>query len=670
MKSLFLRSIAILAGACLASLVSSLLGGSTHPFLELLWPTLFGNLLLAAALLVLMIALSLAPAVTKRLLEPSSMFWMSALACFAPSLNLLGLAGGAIMPLALILAAVGLYFGSKLPPRAVLPQTGLLVLTVIAALYGAYSTNSLMRKRSRAAATIEVTANPAETVPQSPDVILLSIDTLRADSIVGPREPGFELPWFDGKRASGTWWDYGYSSSNQTLPGHTSMLSGLDSIASGVRYNFDALPTRYPLVQEHLWSAGFQTAGVISNSLLSSEIGFGRGFDAYDDSASEHYGPRNTNMAFMKDSSWLGQLLPAEGVAALLNATSFHSLGRVQRDMTGIGMRNRGRATTDQALEMLDKLYAVDRPYFFFLHYLDPHHPYGAPEGFDGRLTAGLPELPERYQGPADREGVIRLEQLHSMRSDLLSTDPKIHAEAKSGAAHYHKLYLENVMYLDSLLAEVQARVDASGRPTLWLITADHGEQFGENNSLIHGNHLYQDSIRVPFIIEGPNVEPSYRQDLIPDVADVAPTVLAYLMMEPPSNMTGRPLLVPGQQPRHHISGDDGRVMVRQGMWKMIANRGEPQPTPTALYDLALDPEEGNNLLGAPAHADQQQQLLDLLTEQLALEEYEATSSLAAGQAEALAELGYADGMQVEPPPPPAPVIKDDEDDKDKDQAE
>ncbi|MCP4093690.1 MAG: sulfatase-like hydrolase/transferase [Planctomycetes bacterium] len=650
-KSLFLRSIAILAGACLASIVSSLFGGSTHPFFELLWPTLFGNLLLCVALLVVTIALGLAPAVTKRRLEPASMFWMSALACLAPSFHLLGLPGGGVMPLAVALAAVGLYFGSKMPPRATLPQLGLLVLTVIAALYGAWSTNSTMRKRSRQAATIEVTANPSEMIPQSPDVILLSIDTLRADSIAGPREPAYELPWFDGKRANGTWWDYGYSSSNQTLPGHTSMLSGLDSIASGVRYNFDALPTRYPLLQEHLWSAGFQTAGVISNSLLSSEIGFGRGFDAYDDSASEHYGPRNANMAFMKDSSWLGQLLPAEAVAALLNATSFHALGRVQRDMTGIGMRNRGRATTDQALEMLDKLYAVERPYFFFLHYLDPHHPYGAPEGFDGRLTGDLPELLPRYQGPADREGVIRLEQLHTMRSDLLSSDPKIHAEAKEGAAHYHQLYLENVMYLDSLLEEVQARVNASGRPTLWLITADHGEQFGENNSLIHGNHLYQDSIRVPFIIEGPNVEHNYRTDLIPDVADVAPTLLAYLMMEPPSNMTGRPLLVPGQEPRHHICGDDGRVMIRLGDWKMIAKRGAPTPTATALYDLAADPEELNNLVGAEAHAEQQQALFDLLVEQMAFEDYQATSTLAAGQAEALAELGYADGMLVEPPP-------------------
>ncbi|MDP7062892.1 MAG: sulfatase-like hydrolase/transferase, partial [Planctomycetota bacterium] len=545
-KSLFQRSIAILAGACLASIASSLFGGNTHPFLELLWPTLFGNLVVCGILLFVNIALSLAPAVAKRLLDPSSMFWVSTLSCFAPSFHHLGLPSGGVMPVAVVLAALGLYFGSKLPPHRSLPHFALALLTVVTAIYGAWSTNSLMRQRNRQAAIMEVTANPAETVPQSPDIILLSIDTLRADSIVGPRQPAYELPWFDGKRANGTWWDYGYSSSNQTLPGHTSMLSGLDSIASGVRYNFDALPTRYPLLQEHLWSAGFQTAGVISNSLLSSEIGFGRGFDAYDDTASEHYGPRNANMAFMKDSSWLGQLLPAEAVAALLNATSFHALGRVQRDMTGIGMRNRGRATTDQALEMLDKLYAIDRPYFFFLHYLDPHHPYGAPEGFDGRLTANLPELPERYQGDITREGVIRLEQLHNMRSDLLSNDSKIHAEAKAGAAQYHQLYLENVLYLDSLLEEVQERVDASGRPTLWLITADHGEQFGENNSLIHGNHLYQDSIRVPFIIEGPNVEPRHRQDLIPDVADVAPTLLAYLLMEPPSNMTGRPLLVPG----------------------------------------------------------------------------------------------------------------------------
>jgi len=647
-KSLFLRTIAVLAGASLASLISSLLGGNAHPFFELLWPTFFGNLLLCVLLIIFAVVLSMMPTRNKRLLEPGAFFWMSFLACLTPSFALLGLPASLVIPLAAVLAAVGFYFGAALPPRKLLPQLGMFALTMIAALYGAWSTNSLMRQRSREAAVIEVTANPAEAVPQSPDVILLSIDTLRADAIVGPREPAYELPWFDGKRAAGTWWDYGYSSSNQTLPGHTSMLSGLDSIHTGVRYNFDTLPTQYPLVQEHLWNAGFQTAGVISNSLLSSEMGFARGFDAYDDSASEHYGPRIANMAFMKDSSWLGQLLPVEAVAALLNLTSFHALGRVQRNMAGIGMRNRGRATTDQALEMLEKLYAVDRPYFFFLHYLDPHHPYGAPEGFDGRLTAGLPALPERYQGPADREGVIRLEQLHTMRSDLLSSNPTIYAEAKAGAAYYHQLYLENVMYLDSLLAEVQARVDASGRPTLWLITADHGEQFGENNALIHGNHLYQDSIRVPFMMEGPQVEANHRQDLIPDVADVAPTVLAYLLMEPPSNMTGRPLLLPGNKPRHHICGDNSLLMARLGDWKLIAKRAQAEPIAAELYNLGADPDELQNLLGQEAAAAAQLQLMDLLIEQLALESYQVSSSLAAGQAEALAELGYADGMQVE----------------------
>jgi arylsulfatase A-like enzyme len=643
-KNLFLRSTAIVAGACLASLISSLLGGAAHTFWELLLPTLFGNLLLSAGLILLATVLNLIPALPTALFAPSAWFLGSAGVCLTPTLTLAGLPTNFVVPLAVALGVLGVVAGRKLPQRCFLPHFSLCLLTIAAALYGGWTTNSLMRQRSRQAATFEITPNPTQEVPQSPDIILLSIDTLRADAIVGPREPAYELPWFDSKRATGTWWDYAYSSSNQTLPGHTSMLSGQDSVATSVRYNFDSLPSRYRLIQEELQDAGFQTAGVISNSLLSSEMGFARGFDAYDDSASEHYGPRLACMTYLQTNSWFGRLLPAEATAAFLDTTSFHALGRVQRDMTGIGQRNRGRATTDQALEMLDKLYAQERPYFFFLHYLDPHHPYGAPEGFDGQLTTGLPELPERYQGPVDREGVIRLDQLHTMRSDLLSTDPVVYAEAHAGAAHYHQLYLENVLFLDSLLEEVQARVDASGRPTLWVITADHGEQFGENNSLIHGNHLYQDSIRVPFIIEGPKVPSGHRSDIIPDLADVAPTVLAYLLMEPPSNMTGRPLLLPGAEPRHHLCGDDARVMIRIGDWKMIANRGSESPTPTALYDLSVDPEEHHNLVDALEAAQRRQELLEELVAQLALGTYQVTTELAAGQAEALGEMGYVDG--------------------------
>ncbi|MDP7062232.1 MAG: hypothetical protein QF489_04780, partial [Planctomycetota bacterium] len=80
-----------------------------------------------------------------------------------------------------------------------------------------------------------------------------------------------------------------------------------------------------------------------------------------------------------------------------------------------------------------------------------------------------------------------------------------------------------------------------------------------------------------------------------------------------------------------------------------IANRGATAPKPTALYDLGADPEELANLLDVEDHADKQQELFDKLVEEMALEDYQATSTLAAGQAEALAELGYADGMLIEP---------------------
>ncbi len=648
-KTALLRTLALSTGLCAASVLGGMLGGEGHSLGELLLPVLIGNGMVGAGLAVAALLLALVPALRPRL-NPPGCFALGFLPGLAPLLGLAGLPIAGVAAAAVILAAAALAFGPRWPLRGGWRHAGVVALTFAVALGGGWQRYRELRDRGAVAPDYPLPAAGAADLapaPDAPDIILVSLDTLRADAIVGPREPAYELPWFDGKRAAGSWWDYGYSSSNQTLPGHASMLSGLDAIGSGVRHNFDRLPgpERYRLLQEHLRDAGFHTAGVISNSLLSSSMGFGRGYHAYDDSAAEDYSPRLACVARLRRMSWFGMLLPPQLSNAVLDFTTFRPLRRPLRDFAGAGHRQRGRVTTDQALEMLDRLYASERPFYFFLHYLDPHHPYGAPPGFDGRLTDGLPPLPARYQpAPGHPEQVIELAQLHRMRADLQSDDAAVRAQAAAGAEHYRRIYLENVLYLDALLQEVQARVDASGRPALWLVTADHGEQFGENGALIHGNHLYQDSLRVPFLIEGPGVPAAHRQDLVPDVADVAPTLLAYLRIEPAEGMTGRPLLHASAGPRPHVCGDDARLMVRDGDWKLIADRGDPAPTPTALYDLAADPEEQRNLLGADEHRGTTARLIGLLVEELARERYEPSTELAAGQAEALEELGYVEG--------------------------
>lgn len=645
MKTWIHRSVALIAGAALASLVASLFGGGDLGIVALWMPLLVGNLMISCGLGLVLIVVSLIPGLGSRLPAPIGWMLASFLLGLVPVLGGLGLAASLFLPLGAVAVVLGLSLGSRLPSCSLRAQSISATLLCVLAVFSGYWNHKTLRDANRVKSSPVLPAPSVDVDLEGPDIILISLDTFRSDILLDDREPAYELPFFDQFRADGNWWDYSYSSSNQTLPGHASMLSGHDALASGVRYNFNNLPssTELPMVSQYLQEAGYQTAGVISNALIAGDMGFSVGFDLYDDSTTPQFGPRTACLNHLKTDSWLGALVPQEAILFLLAHSSYSALNRPPRGLDGHGLEERGRVTTNQGMEVLEQLYQHDRPFFFFLHYLDVHHPYGAPAPFRGTLTAGLPELPERYQGPDTHNGMILLEQLHTMRDDLKSEDPVVHAEAQAGAEYYRRMYLENALYLDGLLAEVRKRVEDSGRPALWIITGDHGEQFGENDSLIHGNHLYQDSIRVPFLMMGPGVAKNVHRGGIPDVADVAPTILEFAGLEIPQTMTGRPVFGDGPlEEKVHVVHDDMRVMIRVGPQKMIVKRSADGFTPTAVYDLSVDPEEANNLLDK---ADFQNRLIGILEEELLRDRFNQDGVvLSAEQLAALSDLGYVDG--------------------------
>jgi len=649
MKTWIQRFTALLGGASLGSVLVSLMGGSAHPWYELLLPVWVGNVVVAVGIGIFLLLLAIIPKIGQALPDSSKWMWFSLLGGLVPSLGAMGLPGTMFFPLTALLILVVGRWSKALPGLSTGLSLGLCGVVFLASMGGGYWNHKQLQFLNEEISSPTLTLRPDAKSIQAPDIILISLDTLRADAISGPRAPAYSLPFFDGMRDAGNWWDYSYSSSNQTLPGHASMLSGHDALSSGVRFNFNHLPNAedLPLVSEYLQDAGYQTAGVISNALIAGDMGFSRGYDLYDDSTTPHFGPRTACAKYLSGRTWLGHFVPAAVTEHLLSMVSFRALRRPPRTMDGIGMEKRGLMTTMQAKEALDQLYATDQPFFFFLHYLDAHHPYGAPAPYRGMLTAGLPPLAERYLGPEKDAGMIGLDQLNIMKADLKSNDSAVYAEAVAGAEFYRQMYLENVMYMDSLLEEVRLYVEASGRPTLWLITGDHGEQFAENDSMVHGNHLFQNSVRVPFILTGPGIEAGVHRQGIPDVADVAPTLLTFAGLNVPDDMTGRSVFGSKALPQIvHVLQDDARLMVRYGSQKLIAKRSKDGFDVTAVYDLASDPEELHNLVG---EADFEAQLVAILEEQLPRDRFvDRGGVLSAEQTAALGDLGYVDSAEEE----------------------
>ncbi len=164
-----------------------------------------------------------------------------------------------------------------------------------------------------------------------PSILLVTLDTTRADAI-GPDAVGIETPAFNAVAARGRRFRQAYATVPETLPSHTSMMTGLYPAGHAIHENGRTVSAAQPVLAERLRQAGYRTAAFISSFILSRRFGLARGFDVYDDE------------------------LPA---------------GREERIAV---------ETTGAALAFLNQPSA--QPLFMWVHYFDPHAPYTPPEPF------------------------------------------------------------------------------------------------------------------------------------------------------------------------------------------------------------------------------------------------------------------------------------------------
>ncbi|HMF61826.1 MAG TPA: sulfatase-like hydrolase/transferase, partial [Vicinamibacterales bacterium] len=115
-----------------------------------------------------------------------------------------------------------------------------------------------------------------------PSILLVTMDTTRADSI-GPDAVGIETPAFNALAARGQRFRAAYATIPETLPSHTSMMTGLYPAGHGVHENARILSSTHPVLADQLEKSGYRTAAFVSSFVLARRFGLARGFDVYDD---------------------------------------------------------------------------------------------------------------------------------------------------------------------------------------------------------------------------------------------------------------------------------------------------------------------------------------------------------------------------------------------------
>lgn len=165
--------------------------------------------------------------------------------------------------------------------------------------------------------------------PKRPWILLVTLDTTRADAM-GPNARGVRTPAFNAVASRGRLFTQAYATVPETLPSHTSMMTGLYPAGHGIHENARFLTAAHPVVAEKLQGSGYKTAAFVSAFVLSRRFGLGRGFEVYDDE------------------------LRAQAVERSSEETATRALDHIGR--------------------------AAEQPQFVWVHFFDPHTPY-APSG-------------------------------------------------------------------------------------------------------------------------------------------------------------------------------------------------------------------------------------------------------------------------------------------------
>ncbi|MFQ5697640.1 MAG: sulfatase [Myxococcota bacterium] len=408
----------------------------------------------------------------------------------------------------------------------------------------------------------------------APAILLVTIDTCRVDRIGAYGYARAHTPNLDALARTGVRFQRAVTQSPWTTPSHVSILTGLLPTHHGVRVNSMRLARQVPTLVDPLRSSGYVTGAFVSGWPLEGErSGLRARFHRYDDDVRDF-------TAFPWHAYRLTLLRP------LRRGLEWGGLRmkRPDRDATRV---------TDSAIQWLER--NGGRPFFAWVHYYDPHLPYEPP-----------PELLDReardYRGPATGAWYT-LDA--AARAEVLN-DPRAMAQMAA-------LYDAEIAHVDRELGRLltEARRAAPEGRLLVVVTADHGESFGEHG-VVFARDVYEPTSRVPLIWAplpaGPErvdpVEPTVR------LVDLAPSILDWLGIAPEPQLDGRsflPLLrgeAQDARPALTMMFKEARedfpvsLAARASGWKLIHRepgwRGRERwgPRVLELYDLRHDPGE------------------------------------------------------------------------------
>lgn len=401
-------------------------------------------------------------------------------------------------------------------------------------------------------------------VPPAPRrVFLITVDTLRADHLSLYGYPRATSPGLEALAATGVAFDHAIAQWPKTGTSFASMFTGRYPQTTGLTHAAAVrIPDSYLTLPELFHQQGYTTAGVVSNAVLSRDLGWNAGFDEFLQTWGDGFSEEPT---IFREQLWAGKV-------------------------------------NELALPLLER-HAKDERLFVWLHYSDPHAPYLLPEG------SANPFLGDALYAPGEEV------ELKGTRGKAIGDHRDL--------GFYVAQYDANILVVDQHIEQLLARADELGllEDALIVFAADHGEALGEHDSYFeHGPTPYNHTAHVPLFFVYPGAFAAGRR-VAPavEMVDLYPTLSQLLApRQPPEGLEGHsllPWLLPPQPAPETVAdlryafSEAGRApshyrSVQDADWKLIFRPETQQkrqllPETLELYDLRQDPGETTNVLAA-----------------------------------------------------------------------
>lgn len=419
--------------------------------------------------------------------------------------------------------------------------------------------------------------------PVRPDVVVITIDTLRADRV--GRTPTL-TPNIDALAAKSTVFDRAVTPMGTTFPAHATLFTGLHPREHGVRWNGASLAEKFVTLAETFRERGYATAAFVSFHIMARRHSIGQGFDARVDPGPGHR-----------------VILPAD----------------VVNQQAIAWLRDRGAS-----------------PLFLWVHYYEPHSPY--------RLTPWAAQRMGDYSGPYRWGASVEALEAYNRRPALRTAENR---------RALNLLYDGEVVEADRAVGELLAALE--DRPTVIVVTADHGQLLSEHGRVGHGALTWEEVLRIPLVIHDSTRPVGRRVSTRVGLIDLAPTLLDLAGVPFTGPMRGRslaPALAGASLPETHYFAEirrrspkknrtDRLAIAREDRKLRLRNRGCGVASTWRAYDLVNDP--GELAPETPGERDRELQRL--------LEEYcriigpapEGAAEVDDERLEALRALGYVE---------------------------